>query len=115
MQPSYPLTTTWCSAISGDSAVDAINRLHVAADAILMLCLLRNTRRILRDLSPISVKAGPFDTKNRSFRFIMSAATTENKPIEVLLVGLGSIGSVYAHILEKVSCMTGSCEHKAQS
>jgi hypothetical protein len=26
-----------------------------------------------------------------------------DKPLEILLVGLGSMGSIYAHILEKVN------------
>jgi hypothetical protein len=33
--------------------------------------------------------------------------STGEKPVEVLLVGLGSMGSVYAHILEKVSHTRG--------
>lgn len=32
-----------------------------------------------------------------------SKMSSAEKPVEVLLVGLGSMGSVYAHILEKVS------------
>lgn len=39
----------------------------------------------------------------RYSREMSTDATNQERPLEVLLVGLGSIGSVYAHILEKVS------------
>jgi hypothetical protein len=41
---------------------------------------------------------------NQAFRSSSTmASASSDKPLEVLLVGLGSIGSVYAHILERVS------------
>jgi hypothetical protein len=31
-------------------------------------------------------------------------AVNGSKPLDILLIGLGSIGAVYAHILERVRC-----------
>ena len=36
------------------------------------------------------------------------STVNQERPLEVLLVGLGSIGSVYSHILEKVRCLVQS-------
>lgn len=74
--------------------------------------MLRLTTRAIGTCSASLITTGSTSTVFKAYevakpvcgvykRFIMSDATS-GRPLEILLVGLGSIGSVYAHILEKV-------------
>lgn len=67
-------------------------------------------RLIAAPLHSLRVQRWPAHTPQNSIRVLgfrrkMSSTSLNGaqKPVEVLLVGLGSIGSIYAYLLEKAS------------